>query len=390
MPEAARITDQIGHTSALAGLLMGAAAGVLLAVAVIAVVGTGGVAAVAIGAGIAAAGASGAMAGAYIGQLIPTSPTGAITIGSMNVLIGGVTFLAARAGLDMSACSGIVMPHGTPLIAQGSATVLVNNMMAARNGDKLVCGASISSGCSSVIIGGPTATVPGLSIADDVPPWAMKALFAVMVAGTVIATGGAAAVFGLGPALGGLFGGLGGSLVLGWIGEGIGGAIGEQYGNERLGGRIGKVAGGVIGGLFGGFGGARLVEGTPVAATGTTEPPSRFTYRGDDRSPDVIFNEGFAPRGSSKDLMAHALNNTDPPSAYVSTSKSPEVAGGFSDNVYVVRSNNGVDVNETLGSSSPFPNEQEVAIPGGVPASNVRAVTYPNEGVSILNPNYKP
>jgi hypothetical protein len=42
-----------------------------------------------------------------------------------------------------------------------------------------------------------------------------------------------------------------------------------------------------------------------------------FTFRGDTRSPDVIFNEGFQPRGDSTDLFLHALDNTNPPSIYV-------------------------------------------------------------------------
>ena len=116
----------------------------------------------------------------------------------------------------------------------------------------------------------------------------------------------------------------------------------------------------------------------------------RFTFRGDNRAPDVIFNEGFAPRGSSTDLLAHAYDNTLPPSAFVSTSKSADIAAGFSDNVYVVRSTNGVDVNRVLGPASPFPDELEVAIPGRVLHGNVRGVTISGQRVSILNPYYRP
>lgn len=113
-----------------------------------------------------------------------------------------------------------------------------------------------------------------------------------------------------------------------------------------------------------------------------------FTYRGDSRSPSEIFEYGFKPRGTSTDLQAHALRNTDPPSIYVPTSKSANVASEFADNVYVVRPQNGIDVNATLGSRSPFPDELEIAIPGGVSPSDIRAVTQGN--VSILNPGYKP
>ncbi|WP_434362361.1 enterotoxin A family protein [Parasalinivibrio latis] len=114
---------------------------------------------------------------------------------------------------------------------------------------------------------------------------------------------------------------------------------------------------------------------------------------------DVVFNQksgstprrssnGFEARGDSTDLLAHALDNTSPPNNYVSTSKSADVASSFNENVYVVRPQNGVDVNATLGSQSPFPDELEIAIPGGVEPSDIRAVTQGN--VSILNPEYKP
>jgi len=120
-----------------------------------------------------------------------------------------------------------------------------------------------------------------------------------------------------------------------------------------------------------------------------TSDISSYTFRGDTRSPDVIFNEGFKPRGESRDLFQHALDNTNPPSAYVSTSKSFDAANDFADNVFVVRPKNGIDVNEVLGSKSPFPHELEIAIPDGVKPSDIRAVTLPEQGVSILNPSYK-
>jgi RHS repeat-associated protein len=71
-------------------------------------------------------------------------------------------------------------------------------------------------------------------------------------------------------------------------------------------------------------------------AKATGDVPS-FTYRGDNTSPDKIFSEGFSPRGTSEDLFLHAVDNRNPGSNYVSTSKSADVASGFADNVYVVR-----------------------------------------------------
>jgi len=152
---------------------------------------------------------------------------------------------------------------------------------------------------------------------------------------------------------------------------------------------MGDVAPAFGGSPFGMAAGGETVA-AETAAVGEGSAAARFTFRGDSRGPDVIFNEGFAPRGNSTDLLAHAFDNTLPPSAYVSTSTSADVAAGFGDNVYVVRSTNGIDVNKVLGPASPYPNELEVAIPGGISPGNVRAVTIPSQGVSILNPNYVP
>ena len=119
-------------------------------------------------------------------------------------------------------------------------------------------------------------------------------------------------------------------------------------------------------------------------------PETAFTFRGDTRGPGTIFNEGFSARGSSQDLFAHAVNNTQPASAYIPTSKSADIAAGFADNVYVVRPRGGLDVNQILGSRSPFPNELEVAVPLRINPTDIRGVTLPNQGMSVLNPNWVP
>jgi uncharacterized Zn-binding protein involved in type VI secretion len=217
-------------------------------------------AAVAVGAGIAAAGAGGGLSGAYIGELIPTSPTGEILTGSTDVFICDMP--AARAGFDTAGCSGALFSHSpplnVPLIAEGSSIVCINNHMAARKGNKLTCGASISNGCETVLIGGETAAVPGLTIASEVPAELSIFLTVVMLGGTIIATGGAVLAFGWAPALGGVAGGLGGGYLLGGAGGFVGETIGEHYGNPELGRRIGEVGGGVVGSFVGGYLGARL------------------------------------------------------------------------------------------------------------------------------------
>ncbi|MGK5060465.1 hemagglutinin repeat-containing protein [Janthinobacterium sp. LB2P49] len=126
---------------------------------------------------------------------------------------------------------------------------------------------------------------------------------------------------------------------------------------------------------------------------------SGFIFRGDDRAPAVVFNEGFQPQGTNMDILNHATSNRN--SAYVSTSISPNVAraapgveeGGF---VYTMRGQpNGVDVNATLGTRSPFRNELEIAVPGGIKSSDImgaRALSPSGKfvGPFVKNPEYMP
>ena len=71
---------------------------------------------------------------------------GPITLGSPNVLIGGLP--AARA-TDLAVCVG-----PTDMIALGSVTVLINGLPAARMGDQTAHGGTIVIGFPQVLIGG--------------------------------------------------------------------------------------------------------------------------------------------------------------------------------------------------------------------------------------------
>ena len=91
------------------------------------------------------------------------------------------------------------------------------------------------------------------------------------------------------------------------------------------------------------------------------------------------------------DLLSHAEDSDDPLSGFVATSPDYNVACGFGNNVYVINPPpNAIDVNATLGSLSPNPWENEIAIPGPVSGSQIRALTLPGQGISILNPGYIP
>ena len=153
MLEAARLSDPIGHTSALAGFIAGAVIGVALIAFAAAAIFTAGLCV-----GVLAAFA-GAVApfmpaiGAAIGSMFSGPPTGTITSGSSNVFINHLP--AARATLSTAVCA---KDPGPLMVATGSASVLTNNHAAARRTDKITCGASISSGSGNVLIGDqPTA-----------------------------------------------------------------------------------------------------------------------------------------------------------------------------------------------------------------------------------------
>ena len=76
--------------------------------------------------------------------------------GSINVFIGGMP--AWRATSDVHTCPLVTgaVPHVGGVVAVGSATVLINNLSAARQGDVIVEGGppnSITIGCPTVLIG---------------------------------------------------------------------------------------------------------------------------------------------------------------------------------------------------------------------------------------------
>ena len=170
---AARTGDPIGHGVGLFGMLIGAAAGAVISLAV----GAGTVATGGLLAGVIIAGsvAGGALATQQILKSmtkkvfnLPDPPTGILHHGSHEVMINSLP--AARATGDGSyACTGGsgfywnhpalplggILPSGI-LLAEGSKTVLFNNLPAARVGSLLTCAAKVLSGSRNVFIGGPT------------------------------------------------------------------------------------------------------------------------------------------------------------------------------------------------------------------------------------------
>ena len=129
---------------------------------------------------------------------------------------------------------------------------------------------------------------------------------------------------------------------------------------------------------------------------------STFIYRGNSRPPDVIFNQGFQPKGTATDLYNYAATNT--PSNFISTSKIPGPGINFAQSaatnsgegyLYIISQQpNGIDVNDALGAASPFPDETEIAVPGGIPPQDVLGAQQispdgSNIGGFIPNPGFK-
>lgn len=261
--EAARLGDQIGHTSAMKGLIAGLVVGFIVTgvilLAVGATVATGGAAAVVIGALVAGT-AGGGLAGMKIGATIDSDPKGPISSGSPNTFLGTGRKPAARAVIDTVACGD----HATKLIAQGSTNVFINEQPAARRTDMTKCSGKIREGQPDVFFGGPTGTY--MEMDAEVPGWLVSTLEWAALLGAVVATGGAILTVGLGAALGGLAG----SMALGWVGGKIGGAIGARFG--ATGEAIGEVAGGFLGSIWGGGLGARAGNAALARLPGATRP----------------------------------------------------------------------------------------------------------------------
>lgn len=93
-----------------------------------------------------------------------SSPSGTILTASPNVFINSRK--AARVEKSLGACS---KHPGQVQIAKGSTNVFINGVAAARKGDKLTCGATISGGSNNVYIGGGTYRY--LPVDDEVPEW---------------------------------------------------------------------------------------------------------------------------------------------------------------------------------------------------------------------------
>lgn len=117
-------------------------------------------------------------------------------------------------------------------------------------------------------------------------------------------------------------------------------------------------------------------------------------YRSDNRSPELIFENGFGPRDTTYTDLADYVAE-DKPSAFVSTSRSDDIGVEIGAKyTYEIDAPGGIDVNETLGPHEKS-YEHEISFPGGIRSEFIQGVRSYNYatgelGEFIPNPNYRP
>ncbi len=253
---AARLGDDVAHSQAGLGMLLGVLGGVVAgAVLVGATIATGGAALAVVAAVGGAAGLTsfGGLAGMNIGAAMMGPPTGKFVVGSPNVLINSRP--ATMTFVSMAVC---IKEAGVPIpLATGSSTVFINIGMAGREGEKLGCSAvSVKMTSPNVLIGGESAQDPRVEIKPEVPEWAVTALQVLGVAGAILALPFAIATVGVAATIGGA--------VLGYYGGKYGGeagrALGEALGMSEAGKRAMEAGGQFLGGMIGGAAGVKGVR----------------------------------------------------------------------------------------------------------------------------------
>ena len=123
---------------------------------------------------------------------------------------------------------------------------------------------------------------------------------------------------------------------------------------------------------------------------------TKTLFRGDKASavPNEVFQNGFKPKGTHNDALLHTKSNTTAGN-FVSTSSDKAIATDFAGKngyVYVIQTNNYVDINSTYGSRAYYPEQMEFSIPDGIKPFEIVGA-YKKQGGEIAgtfipNPNF--
>lgn len=120
--------------------------------------GMGGAGAAAVGAGI---GRAAGLSMISLMDMIPVITTGVIASGAPDVMLGPGQIAVLAPSLPQPC-----VPHIAQPIPMGSPTVSIHGMQLVRVGDKTSCGAFVCDGVKTVVVGGPAAPPPPLSMGD--------------------------------------------------------------------------------------------------------------------------------------------------------------------------------------------------------------------------------
>ncbi len=124
---------------------------------------------------------------------------------------------------------------------------------------------------------------------------------------------------------------------------------------------------------------------------------AKSLFRGERSSvtPDITFEQGLLPKGTHGNLEQHITSNTTAGN-FISTTSERGIAEQFAGKngyVYEIETTNYIDVNKVLGAKSPFPEQIEHAIPGGVNPSQIKGVWVMKNSVPtgefIPNPGFR-
>ncbi len=122
----------------------------------------------------------------------------------------------------------------------------------------------------------------------------------------------------------------------------------------------------------------------------------KILFRGEKASvvPDDVFQNGFIPKGTHNNALLHTKSNSTVGN-FVSTSGDKSIATEFAGKngyVYVIQTDNYVDINSTYGLGTYFPEQMEFSIPGGIRPTEIIGV-YKKQSGKIMedfipNPNF--